>query len=264
MKNALSILMLLAAVALGPWCGCSKSKPTDTTHHAVTLNVVSVTSSSASLAWTMATESDFSAYRLYRSTKAGLGRSGTPVGTFSNVRQISAHDTALCPGRTYYYKVFVDYGQSTMTASNEASTTTNAATGLIIGLDPAIAVMANGGSSAVEVWVANVEDLFGATFSIMYDHSKIAIDSTKGHDFLGADVIYFDHVAQDTIDVAITRTSPQSGISGGGSLAAIYFHALTSGADSIYFGPVSLEKNDGALINNFNALSKRNVKIIVQ
>jgi len=68
-----------------------------------------------------------------------------------------------------------------------------------------------------------VQDLFGASFVMEYDGSRVDIESDEVGSFLGSDVIYQSNVdsAAGEVDVGITRKSGAGGVDGNGVVARV-------------------------------------------
>lgn len=81
--------------------------------------------SSIALAWSQSNESDFAAYKIYRSASSGVTLSSTLVANLTGRSATSYTDTALSPNTWYHYKVFVFDANNLSTGSNEDSARTN-------------------------------------------------------------------------------------------------------------------------------------------
>jgi len=77
--------------------------------------------------------------------------------------------------------------------------------GLTIGIDPRDLNVWNDADFSLAVWVDLVTELFGASFELCYDSTKIEADSAAVGDFLGTDVIIFDHYEPGVVSIAVTR-----------------------------------------------------------
>jgi len=82
-----------------------------------------VDSTSLKLVWTQNTDSDFSSYRIFRSTSAGVDTLSALVTVINQAGTTTYTDENLLTGQTYYYKVFVYDKKGLATESNEVSGT---------------------------------------------------------------------------------------------------------------------------------------------
>ncbi len=87
---------------------------------------VALTETKIALSWSRNNDSDFSAYKLYRSYVPGVAGSTDRelIGDFSNQSSTDYTDTGLDPGTTYYYAVYVVDRAGLTSISNEVSATT--------------------------------------------------------------------------------------------------------------------------------------------
>ncbi len=93
------------------------------------LGAIDSTTSSITIKWSESNESNFSAYRIYRSDLPALitGQDPDPkyfIRGLDNRTQTSYPDGELIEGDTYYYRIFVVNDLEEMTASNEISAST--------------------------------------------------------------------------------------------------------------------------------------------
>ena len=269
-KNPLYILTMAILAGSILFCGCSKGGTTPTTPAddppaAVTLSAAGNTASSVSLTWTKNGDADFASYKVYRAASAGVSASSNLLATITAQSDTAFADTALSPNHTYYYAVYAVDGANQSTKSNEASATTTGLTSLAIGIDPRVLTVANGAKFSLGVWVESVTDLFGSSFELSYDNTKIVADSAKAESFLGTTVIFYQHYATDTASIAVTRMAGAGGVSGYGTLATVYFHAVGAGSTTINFTTdLALRKEDGASVTGFSTISKWVSQITVQ
>lgn len=89
-----------------------------------TLTVSNPTASSLDLSWTKNLDTDFAAYKIYRSTAAGVTTGSTLVTTITANTQTTYPDSGLVPGTTYYYRIYVTNTRDLYTGSREESGTT--------------------------------------------------------------------------------------------------------------------------------------------
>lgn len=87
---------------------------------------VPLSESEIALSWSRNNDSDFSAYKLYRSYVPGVDGSSEKelIGDFSDQASTEFTDTGLEPGETYYYAVYVVDRAGLTTISNEVAGTT--------------------------------------------------------------------------------------------------------------------------------------------
>ncbi|HUM29159.1 MAG TPA: immune inhibitor A [Thermoanaerobaculia bacterium] len=94
---------------------------------AVSLSNGSVTPTTVALSWTESSASDFSAYRIYRSTSAGFDwRTATLVETITEKTSTSTTDITASPKRTFHYRVMVLTTNELHSLSNEIQVVTPA------------------------------------------------------------------------------------------------------------------------------------------
>lgn len=84
------------------------------------------TTSSLSLTWSINTDIDFYAYKVYMATHADVTVSDTLVTTITNAATVTYTVTSLDPETTYYFKIIVEdtEAETDSSASNETSGTT--------------------------------------------------------------------------------------------------------------------------------------------
>jgi bacillopeptidase F (M6 metalloprotease family) len=85
------------------------------------LTVGSPLATSLTLSWASSYDADFSSYRIYRSTTAGVSTESTLVATVTNRATLTFTDGNLLPNTTYYYRVYVFSSLDLATGSREAS-----------------------------------------------------------------------------------------------------------------------------------------------
>ncbi len=81
--------------------------------------------SSITLNWSTSNESDFSVYRIYRSTSSGVDLNDTLIANLTNKSTTTYTDTALFENTWYHYRVFVFDANNLSAGSNEDSARTN-------------------------------------------------------------------------------------------------------------------------------------------
>lgn len=117
------VLMVGAAVMLVA-CGDDESPAGPGTPPAPSvLSVAASVTNSAAASWTMCDDTDFSEYRLYRSTTPGIAQNppASPVRTSSTASDTTYTDTGLDWGETYYYALQTRDTESLSAWSNEAT-----------------------------------------------------------------------------------------------------------------------------------------------
>ncbi len=112
---------------------------------------------------------------------------------------------------------------------------------------------------SLSVDIYNADSLFGASFRIEFDNSRLqylgaSLPSPPG--ILGEPdaVIFFDTSGTNYVAVSITRMYPDTMVSGNGALAQLHFRAVSAGTTTLTFVADSLRliKNDGKNIPNFD------------
>ena len=76
---------------------------------------------SVTVRWTRYMESDFSRYRVVRSTSSPVGENDEQVNTPTSAATLEYRDDDVVEGLTYYYRVFVEDRQGRQVGSNELS-----------------------------------------------------------------------------------------------------------------------------------------------
>ncbi len=89
------------------------------------LSAVTLSTFEISLSWSAETNSDFQAYRIFRSTSSPVTESSTPVVTITSKNSTNYTDTDLTDNSLYFYKLFTYNNSGFSSASNEVSATTN-------------------------------------------------------------------------------------------------------------------------------------------
>lgn len=72
------------------------------------------------ISWSMNSDPDFSAYRLYRSRSEGVDLASNLIAHIPSQATTTYRDTTLQPGTTYYYRIYVFDQSGLSTPSNEA------------------------------------------------------------------------------------------------------------------------------------------------
>jgi bacillopeptidase F (M6 metalloprotease family) len=76
---------------------------------------------SLTLTWARSFDANFSSYKIYRSTSAGVTAGSTLAATITNVATLTFTDANLAPNTTYYYRVFVFDSRGLAAGSREES-----------------------------------------------------------------------------------------------------------------------------------------------
>ena len=116
-----------------------------------------------------------------------------------------------------------------------------------------------------DIYVYNVEDLFGASFRIEYDNDIIAPTEVVIGPFLGDSPQSLARIQPEYVAVGITRTQGESGISGSGRLARVFFEPVIEGTTQLTFNTstVSLGDPSGNPVNEFSTLVLENGEVSV-
>ena len=114
-------IMLTTLTFLNISCVSSKSSKVDGIITPVNLARVVMAKNSAELEWTINYDSDFSEYRVYRSTlpNVAISSSSKMIFNASQRYKVTCTDSGLEPGAKYYYKVFSFNDKNEYAASNE-------------------------------------------------------------------------------------------------------------------------------------------------
>jgi len=96
-------------------------------------------------------------------------------------------------------------------------------------------------SGEIDIWIYEVDSLFGIAFRLQYNEYNIRIDSSRIGDFLGNEVTSyagFDN-EENMYVISLVRHGQDGvgiGISGGGWLATVYYTALVPGKTEVALG----------------------------
>lgn len=123
----------------------------------------------------------------------------------------------------------------------------------------------------LSVGVYNVDSLFGASFRIEFDNSRLRYIGTNlpsPPGILGPQdaVIFFDTSGSDYVAVAITKKYPAIPESGSGALAQLQFRAISTGTAKLTFAQktLSLVDQDGKKIPGFDSLVMDEATVEIQ
>jgi hypothetical protein len=107
-----------------------------------------------------------------------------------------------------------------------------------------------------DVYVYNVENLFGASFRIEYSSSVISPTYVEFGNFLGPQPLTMARIDSNYVAIGITRLQGQAGVSGSGHLARIHFGPIADGTTDLSFNleTVSLADVDGSPVNGFSTI----------
>jgi formylglycine-generating enzyme required for sulfatase activity len=97
----------------------STLSPDSVTPGDIVLAASNRTKTSITLSWTQSTSADFAAYKIFRSTSAGVSDLSTPVATITDYLTSFYIDEGLDSSVFYYYRVYNFAGLSAGVASNE-------------------------------------------------------------------------------------------------------------------------------------------------
>jgi hypothetical protein len=246
--------------------GCSKKgNPIEVITNAppqpVTLTVADSTATSVDLIWSRNSDSDFAYYRLYRTN----GYDSYLIKTINSQADTTYLDSILSPSHKYSYFVTVADTGNLVSQSNLDTVTTLGIAVLTLGMEPRYLEMPSGRTFTTEVWIENVNSLFGASFELAYDSISLVADSAKSGNFLGSDIVFFNHTEPGLASFSVTLKAGAAEISGNGSLAVVYFHSIGTGSKVITFSPtVALRRANGSDVTGFTTLTKLNSTLILQ
>ncbi len=157
-----------------------------------------------------------------------------PAGT-GRIFEMHAYDSYDPPGRLIYA------GADTVTIGQEIGQEVTIVLRpqiLLMRLSPRYQELQVNASGEIDVWIFEVDSLFGVAFRLIYDESNIRIDSSRIGNFLGNEITSyagFDD-EENLYVVSMVRHGQDgvgTGISGDGWLATIYFTALMPGVAEI-------------------------------
>jgi len=112
---------------------------------------------------------------------------------------------------------------------------------LLMRLNPRYQELQVNASGEIDIWIYEVDSLFGIAFRLQYNEYNIRIDSSRIGDFLGNEVTSyagFDN-EENMYVISIVRHGQDGvgiGISGGGWLATVYYTALVPGKTEVALG----------------------------
>ena len=118
--------MLIGALLLVFGCDDEAPMQPGTPPAASTLSAAATATNSVAASWSMCPDSDFSEYRLYRSSSPGISQNppASPVSTFGSSADTNYTDTGLDWNATYYYAIQTRDTESLSSWSNEVEVTT--------------------------------------------------------------------------------------------------------------------------------------------
>jgi len=222
---------------------------------ALVLEAKEKTASTITIEWSKNKDVDFLFYAVYRDDLPGVDLNSKNLAIIYDQDDTTYTDTLLSPHSTYYYIVYVYNIDNLSAKSNVIEVTTLGLTNLTLGFDPRYIELNQGDKFSMTVWIESVVDLFGAAFEITFDNTILEADSVTLGDFLGSDVIFFEHYSADTISLAVTRKAGAGGVSGYGTLVDLYFHCVGLGTTTLNFTPdIALNKEDGSPVDGFSSL----------
>lgn len=119
--------------------------------------------------------------------------------------------------------------------------------------------------NSFQIYVYNVEDLFGVSFRINYDSSIIAPYDIEYHDFLGDDLLTLSKFEKNHVAVGMTNKRGSAQVDGSGLLATIFFDPIVEGETVLEIDTliVGLKKASGFNIPNFTDLVFENSYVVV-
>lgn len=104
--------------------GCESLSEPEPPEAVTLIGAEEVTSSSLKLNWTENSDSDFSYYRIYRSSDYSVSENSTLVTTIYSRSQTNYTVTGISANTTYYFKIYVYNDDELSTGSNTISVTT--------------------------------------------------------------------------------------------------------------------------------------------
>lgn len=136
---------------------------------------------------------------------------------------------------TFKVKAVDEAGNKDATPAERAFEIGEVSTKFGMSLKPSKTQIAVGESFTLDVWVNNVNNLFGAALSIKFEDAILEVNSvTLKNKFLGSDVVTIDNEdGKGRYAIAVTQKAGNSGKSGSGVLATIEFVGKKSGQSHI-------------------------------
>ncbi|MFH1891988.1 MAG: cohesin domain-containing protein [Candidatus Zixiibacteriota bacterium] len=137
---------------------------------------------------------------------------------------------------------------------------------LLMRLSPLYQELSAGSTGRIDVWIHNVDSLFGAAFRLLYDPSRIQLNGSSAGEFLGSgdDILYFAKGVEEEsyYSIGVSRLRQEdgarTGISGTGRLASISFTALVPSESEISLAIMSekaLSRPDGSAVDRIEELA---------
>jgi len=137
---------------------------------------------------------------------------------------------------------------------------------LLMRLSPLYQELSAGSTGQIDIWIHNVDSLFGAAFRLLYDPSRIQIDGSAAGEFLGSgdDILYLAKGVEEesyySIGVSRVRQGDgtRTGISGTGCLASVFFTALVQSESEISLAVMSetaISRPDGSAVDGIEELA---------
>jgi len=133
------------------------------------------------------------------------------------------------------------YGSKTVTLTQGLDQQVNILlepTVLLIRPSPIYQEIPVGGSGSVDIYVFEVDSLFGCAFDFLYNQAGVRVDSIKAGDFLGNpdQILFHSRIEDGELSVAVTRlvsVTGMIGVSGSGVIATVFFEVQTQGQLSL-------------------------------
>jgi hypothetical protein len=106
----------------------------------------------------------------------------------------------------------------------------------------------------VDLWVEDVEGLYGVDIQLSFDPARLAVVETQvvpGYDLLWPDVIVINQVdnSAGTVHYVAVQLNPRPPANGSGALFSFTFHVLSSGPAVTSITTADLSDIDGMLID---------------
>jgi len=195
------------------------------------------------LGWTTGGSESPDGYNVYRATSLFDELSAAEKVNESLIGSTSYTDRGVENGTEYFFRVTaVGDGGAESRPSGQASVTPTAE-GAVPPVRPVAASPRPPGEAfSVRVQIGSdeqpVEDLFGASFTLEYDASRLSVMDDEAGAFFGDDVVYTsnDDAGAGEIGIGVSRKSGAGGASGTGVVARVKFMAGSGVADGTELG----------------------------
>jgi len=139
---------------------------------------------------------------------------------------------------------------------------------LMLKVSPGYQEITVGSSGSIDIYILEVDSLFGAAFRIYYDPSKLRLDAASRGGFLGDQILWSPYFMENYLAIGLSRLRPETGavgVSGSGILATIDFTVLSAGIIPITItveSDLALIDPNGEPVDRFDELALDGATIV--